>query len=76
VILAGHSGGAAITVNLIGLFPLLIDHAFIVSCPCDVNAWRENIFSLTKKSIFKGNIDTLSPTDLVEHLSKKRLYQY
>ena len=67
VILAGHSGGAAITANLISLFPLLIDHAFIVSCPCDVNAWREDMFSLTNKSIFKGKIETLSPIDLVKH---------
>jgi predicted esterase len=73
VILAGHSGGAAITANLISLFPLLIDHAFIVSCPCDVNAWREDMFSLTKKPIFKGNIEALSPIDLVEHLSKKTI---
>jgi len=71
VILAGHSGGAAITANLISLFPLMIDHALIVSCPCDVNAWREDMFSLTHKSIFKGNIETLSPIDLVDHLNKK-----
>ena len=73
VILAGHSGGAAITANLISLFPLLIDHIFIVSCPCDVNAWREDMFSLTDKSIFRGNIETLSPIDLVDHLSKKTI---
>jgi len=71
VILAGHSGGAAITANIVSFFPLLIDHAFLVSCPCDVNAWRENMFSLTNKSIFRGNIDTLSPIDLVDRLSKK-----
>ncbi len=71
VILAGHSGGAAITANLISLFPQMIDHAFIVSCPCDVNAWRENMLSLTNKSIFRGNIDTLSPIDLVDRLNKK-----
>ncbi len=73
VILAGHSGGAAITANLISLFPLLIDHAFIVSCPCDVNAWREDMFSLTNKSIFKGKIETLSPIDLVKHLNKNTI---
>lgn len=75
VILAGHSGGAAISANIISLFPLLIDHAFIVSCPCDVNAWRKNMFLLTNKSIFRGNIDTLSPIDLVDHLKKKRPFQ-
>ncbi len=71
VILAGHSGGAAITANLISFFPLLIDHAFIVSCPCDVNAWRKNMYLLTKKSIFKGNIKPLSPIDLIKNLSKE-----
>ena len=71
--MAGHSGGAAITVNLISLFPLLIDHAFIVACPCDVNAWREGMFLLTKKSIFRKNIETLSPIDVVEHVSNKTI---
>jgi predicted esterase len=71
IILAGHSGGAAITANLISLFPLMIDYALIVSCPCDVNAWRQDMFSLTHKSIFKGNIVTLSPIDLVDHLNEK-----
>lgn len=74
VILAGHSGGAAITANIVSLFPLLIDHAFLVSCPCDVNAWRENMFSLTNKSIFKGNIVTLSPIDLVDRLRKETTF--
>ncbi|MDX2439144.1 MAG: alpha/beta hydrolase [Desulfobacterales bacterium] len=61
VILAGHSGGAAITANLISLFPLLIDHAFIVSCPCDVNVWREDMFSLTNKSIFNTDFRVAKP---------------
>jgi len=71
IILAGHSGGAAITANLVSLFPLLIDHAFIVSCPCDVDAWRDGMFSLTNKSIFKRNIKTLSPIELISRLGKK-----
>ena len=49
----------------------MIDHALIASCPCDVNAWREDMFSLTHKSIFKGNIEALTPIDLVDHLNKK-----
>lgn len=71
VILAGHSGGAAITANMAGLYPLLIDHAFLVSCPCDVNAWRENMVALTGKSIFDGHIDALSPIDLVGRVNRK-----
>ncbi|MCG8684668.1 MAG: hypothetical protein MI892_07330 [Desulfobacterales bacterium] len=71
VVLAGHSGGAAITANIISLFPLLVDHAFLVSCPCDVNAWRENMLTLTDKSIFSGNINALSPIDLIGRVSGK-----
>jgi len=31
------------------------------------------MFSLTKKSIFRGNIETLSPLDLVDQLSTKTI---
>ena len=40
VVVMGHSGGAAITGVLIGRQPGLIDAAVLVSCPCDVPAWR------------------------------------
>ncbi len=71
VILAGHSGGAAIAANIISLFPSLIDYALIVSCPCDVHAWRKSMFSSTNSPAFSGKINTLSPIDLVDRLSKK-----
>ncbi len=70
VILAGHSGGSAITANLISLYPKLVDHAIIVSCPCDVNSWREDMYKLTKKPIFNGALETLSPIKLVKNISK------
>ena len=70
VILAGHSGGSAITANIMSLYPLLIDHAFMVSCPCDVNTWRKDMLALSKKPIFQGDIETLSPLDLVELLNE------
>ncbi len=71
LILAGHSGGSAITANLIALYPDLVDHAFIVSCPCNVNTWREDMYKLTKKPIFRGALETVSPVELVEHISRK-----
>jgi protein-S-isoprenylcysteine O-methyltransferase Ste14 len=36
VVVAGHSGGAAIAANILGRRPALIDAALVVSCPCDV----------------------------------------
>jgi predicted esterase len=39
-VLVGHSGGAATTANLLGMMPSLVDAAVLVSCPCDLRAWR------------------------------------
>lgn len=40
VIIVGHSGGAAITAVLLGMKPQLADAAILISCPCDLVAWR------------------------------------
>lgn len=69
VVVVGHSGGAAITALLGSQFPGLIDHAVLVACPCDVNAWRESMFALTSKPIFKGDLDVLSPQSQVAQLA-------
>ena len=42
VILIGHSGGAAIAGVILGRHPGLADAAVLVSCPCDVRAWRKS----------------------------------
>jgi predicted esterase len=40
VILVGHSGGAATAALILGMFPNLANGAVLVSCPCDLTAWR------------------------------------
>ncbi len=40
LIVVGHSGGAAQTGSVIGRYPGLIDSALLVSCPCNIAAWR------------------------------------
>lgn len=40
VILVGHSGGAATAAVLLGMKPQLAEAAILVSCPCDLVAWR------------------------------------
>jgi pimeloyl-ACP methyl ester carboxylesterase len=40
VVIAGHSGGAAITAVLLGMKPQLADAALLLACPCDLVAWR------------------------------------
>lgn len=41
VVIAGHSGGAAIAAVLMGLKPDLAQAALLVACPCDLTAWRQ-----------------------------------
>jgi predicted esterase len=61
VIVVGHSGGAAITANVLSRRPSLVDAALLVSCPCDVDRWREHMFQKTQFAGFQGEIETLSP---------------
>jgi pimeloyl-ACP methyl ester carboxylesterase len=70
VVVAGHSGGAAITANILGRHPTLIDAALLVSCPCDVEKWRQHM-SLRYGAIFLGKIDTLSPIEQIPGMSER-----
>jgi len=40
VVLAGHSGGSAISGVIIGKYPGLVNAAVIGACPCNVPDWR------------------------------------
>lgn len=40
VILVGHSGGAATSANILGMFPDVANAAVLVACPCDIDKWR------------------------------------
>ena len=40
VVIVGHSGGAAIAGAIVGRHPTVAEAALLVSCPCDVDAWR------------------------------------
>jgi predicted esterase len=69
VILSGHSGGAAITAKLIAIYPELASHAFVVSCPCNINPWRGDMYKKSQYEGFKGDLDISSPIDLVGRIS-------
>jgi pimeloyl-ACP methyl ester carboxylesterase len=69
VVMVGHSGGAAITANILGRHPSLVDAALLVSCPCNVDRWREHMFQKTQFPGFQGEIETLSPIDQVGGVS-------
>jgi hypothetical protein len=69
VVVVGHSGGAAISANMLGRHPALLDAALVVSCPCDVEKWRQHMFQLTGQPVFQGTIDTLSPVEQITGMS-------
>jgi dienelactone hydrolase len=75
VVVAGHSGGAAITANILGRHPALIDAALLVSCPCDVERWRQHMAAFYEgkpaAALFRDKIETLSPIDLVKGISPR-----
>jgi pimeloyl-ACP methyl ester carboxylesterase len=63
-ILAGHSGGAAIAGDVLGRWPSEVDSAFMVSCPCDLTAWRKHMQELQGGAIWSAPVKSLSPIDL------------
>jgi pimeloyl-ACP methyl ester carboxylesterase len=65
VILVGHSGGAAIVGNLLGRQGTGVDGALLVSCPCDLSAWRKHMQSVKGGAIWERPVRSLSPLALV-----------
>jgi predicted esterase len=64
-VLAGHSGGAAITGDLLGRWPSTVNAAFMVSCPCDLAPWRKHMQEMQNNNpIWSAPIKSLSPMDL------------
>jgi dipeptidyl aminopeptidase/acylaminoacyl peptidase len=65
VVLAGHSGGSAISGVIIGKYPGLANAAVLGACPCNVSDWR---------IMRRGNNNwrlSLSPHDFVDTIDKK-----
>lgn len=69
-IIVGHSGGATISADLLGRQPRKVDAALLVSCPCDVPAWRHHMVKEQFSHIgplsllFLLPVKSLSPLDL------------
>src|ERR1700719_4502144 len=66
VILVGHSGGAAITANLLNQQGISGDAALLVSCPCDLAAWRKHMQSIKGGRIWERPVRSLSPIEQVD----------
>jgi len=66
VILVGHSGGAAIAGNLLSQQGVTADAALLVSCPCDLAAWRKHMKSMKGGAIWDRPVRSLSPIEVVD----------
>jgi pimeloyl-ACP methyl ester carboxylesterase len=69
VVVAAHSGGAALAANVLGRHPALIDEALLVSSVFDVEKWRQYMFEQTGALAFQGEIETLSPIEQITGMS-------
>lgn len=68
--LAGHSGGAAIAADILALYPHLAARALLVSCPCDVPAFRRSMMRLQFNPLWLWPVDAVSPQDHVAQIPK------
>lgn len=71
VVLLGHSGGAALSADLIARDPGLADAALLLSCPCDVPAWRQHMKTLYPSPLWDQPVPSVSPMDVVDNISQK-----
>jgi pimeloyl-ACP methyl ester carboxylesterase len=70
VIVVGHSGGAALTANILGRHPEVIDGGVLVSCPCDVGKWRAHMYEVQRWSGWLDKVDTVSPIEVMPGIAK------
>lgn len=67
-VLVGHSGGAAITGDILGRWPSNVNAALMVSCPCELEEWRKHMLELQGGDIWKKPVDSLSPFELADRV--------
>lgn len=68
ILLTGHSGGAVLAADVTSQYPDLIQAALLVSCPCDVDAFRLHMATYQRNIMWRLPVEQLSPVELVNHL--------
>jgi alpha-beta hydrolase superfamily lysophospholipase len=66
--LIGHSGGAALAILMLADRPGLASSALVVSCPCDLKAWRLHMAARQFNPVFLLPVHSLSPSDEISRL--------
>lgn len=69
VLLVGHSGGGAISANLISEYPGIYSNAVLISCPCDLHLWRAHMKKLQPEArIWDMEVSSLSPIENINRI--------
>lgn len=61
--LVGHSGGAALAADLVEDGPAIASRLLLVSCPCDLRAWRRHMFFRQFNPAWLLPVRSLSPVE-------------
>lgn len=68
--LVGHSGGSTIAADILALYPQLARGALLVSCPCDVSAFRWRMMKLQWNPLWLIPVNAVSPQAHVAQISR------
>ena len=68
--LVGHSGGSAIAADILALYPRLARGALLVSCPCDVPAFRWGMLKYQWNPFWLIPVHAGSPQDHVQQIPR------
>lgn len=68
IILVGHSGGAALAANIAALHSGLVQHVFLVSCPCEVPSFRRHMARQQWSPLWLLPRSSLSPMETLKQM--------
>lgn len=68
VVLVGHSGGATISADLAAVKPGLVQETALISCPCDVPAFRHHMAKFQRNPLWLLPVSSLSPMVTLEQM--------
>ena len=71
--LVGHSGGSTIAADILALYPGLARGALLVSCPCDVPAFRWSMMKHQWNPLWLIPVRAVSPQDHAQQIPRSTI---
>jgi pimeloyl-ACP methyl ester carboxylesterase len=70
LILVGHSGGSTLAADIAALHPGLVQTAIVVSCPCNVPAFRHHMAKAQRSPVWLFPVNALSPIQTLPQMGR------